>query len=159
MVDDLNEIEKLTADLNELLRKLNKNYGIGKKLEDQANKALAAQQGRGKGVGWLKWAVQEGLDPQANLSWPNADCRKSKSSAKRRKRGRRGAKRQSPGKRSKKPAAALRDTEPTFKEVEEGFEQFCESVKPKNMSKELQDQFCFANRAAFQKNWWTSWEK
>jgi seryl-tRNA synthetase len=49
-----------------------------------------------------------------------------------------------------KASADLRDTEPTFKEVEEGFEQFCESVKPKNMSKELQDQFV-RDRAAFQK--------
>ena len=147
MVDDVDEIEKLTADLNELLRKLNKNYGIGKKLEDQANKALAAHKD-GEKESLAEWAVQEAwIRKQLELAKRRLpEIEKLSEKAKRA-----GAERNEKALAEiQKASAAIRDTEPTFKEVEEGFEQFCEAVKPKNMSKELQDQFV-RDRAAFQK--------
>jgi len=147
MVDDLEEIKKLTADLSELQRKLNKNYGIGKKLEDAANKALAAHKD-GEKDSIAKWAIQEAwIRKQLELAKRRLpEIEKLSENAKRA-----AAERNEKAlEEAQKASAELRDTEPTFKEVEEGFEKFCESVKPKNMSKALQDQFV-RDRAAFQK--------
>lgn len=147
MVDDLEEIKKLTADLTELQRKLNKNYGIGKKVEDQANKALAAHKD-GEKDSIAEWAVQEAwIRKQLELAKRRLpEIEKLSEKAKRA-----AAERNEKAlEEAQKASAELRDTEPTFKEVEEGFEEFCENVKPKNMSKDLQDQFV-RDRAAFQK--------
>ena len=147
MVDDLEEIEKLTADLKELHRKLNKNYGIGKKVEDEANKALAAHKD-GEKESVAQWAIQEAwIRKQLELAkrrLPEIEklSEKAKKAAAERN--------EKALEEAQKASAEIRDTDPTFKEVEEDFEKFCERVKPKNMSKELQDQFV-RDRAAFQK--------
>jgi hypothetical protein len=133
--------------LKELHRKLDKNYGIGKKIEDQANKALAAHKD-GEKESVEQWAVQEAWIRKhlelAKKRLPEIEklSEKAKKAA---------AERNSKAlEEAQKASAAIRDTEPTYQDVAENFEKFCERVKPKNMSKELQDQFV-RDRAEFQK--------
>ena len=144
---DYDEVTELTAKLSELKRKINKNYGIGKKAEDQASKVLAKHKD-GEADSTAKWAVQEAwIRKHLEMAKKRlADIQQLSEKAKKAAADRNDKALED----TQKASAQLRDYKPTYQEVAASFAKFCETVKPKNMSKDLQDQFQ-RDRAAFQK--------
>src|SRR4051812_10507739 len=144
---DYDELTKLTAELSELKRKINNNYAIGKKSEDEANKALENHK-EGQADVTAQWAVQE--------AWLRKHLEMAKKRLQDIEKLSEKAKKAAAERNDKvlaetqKASAQIRETKPTYQELADGFREFCEKVKPKSMSKDLQDQFQ-RDKVTFQK--------
>jgi hypothetical protein len=146
-VDDLPEIEKLTTELSELERKLNKNYGIGKKLLDEANDALAKPPDDAHEVkeewaiveAWLKKHLDIGKQRLKNIEAAKVKAIKAAAD--------RNAKALA---EAKETSLELRDAKPTQAELEENLKKFCDKCKLDSLPQDMQDQFA-RDRESFKK--------
>jgi len=144
---DLKELEEITTKLSELEKKLEGNYTALKEYQDKAKKALA-EVSDVEADAAEAWAVHEAwLRKQLELAKKRLqEMQKISEQAKK------AAANRDEGalKDATDLGAALRDTKPSAKEIQDTFSKFCDDVHPEKLTQDLQDQFK-RDREKFQK--------
>jgi len=137
VLDDFKEVEALTAELSELRRKFNKDYGIGKTLLDQANDALEKHKQDASDT-TEEWAVME--------AWLRTKLDRAKKQLTQMLAARDAAKKAVAARNQKalddaaKLSSQVVDLSPTLDEIKKQFEGFCDKCEAKGLSKEQQEQ-------------------
>ena len=138
VIEDLKEVEDLTAKLSDLERKLKKNYEIGKKSEDEANKALEKHT-EDEGDVAEQWAILE--------AWIKAAAKRHKDTLKEMEKATESAKKAAASrddktlKQAQKDSTELRNIKPTVQELKESLTKFNAKFHINTLSKDLQEQF------------------
>lgn len=136
--NDLKELEDITTKLSDLEKKLQNNYATIKEYQDKAKKALDtisdavtdAAEAWAVHEAWLRKQLENAKKRLQEMQKVSDQAKKAAASRD-----------EGALKDAAELGAALRDTKPTTKEVQDTFSKFCDDVHPEKLTQDLQDQF------------------